>query len=282
MFSKSFIALITASNLPPWAHLLDILAIDVIAAFVLAYTKPSNVRIRLAVAAVLLLLAVHHFFAMKTSFIRGDQPTEGALSNGIVCHALILIDLFLLTKTDYEEVRQTLVENSYIDGNAYASANPKHGGKGPSMRERLSVVYSVCWNSRMIATKWWVKGTPRFSKIPTRTEFLLQQTRPMALAAIVAYFIIKQQQQTAPYPNMEAFTEEKQYFFSRLGDVTRDEIRARLVLATTFWFLTGISMRTIHAILASIFVGLGIHKPQHWPSLLGSVTDLWSLRQFWG
>ncbi|KFY30452.1 hypothetical protein V493_01896 [Pseudogymnoascus sp. VKM F-4281 (FW-2241)] len=148
---------------------------------------------------------------------------------------------------------------------------------------RIYTAWCLLFNLRNINTPWSVKGLPDFSRgrpehIPNKSEFLKRRTAHilityLALDAIFAFL-------PAPNPGIDV-PEYKQSLFSRIRDVTLEEIIARPFTA----ILPAFSIYGIFIIpynIASITAVLFGSEPQNWPPLFGSFLDAYTMRRFWG
>jgi len=81
---------------------------------------------------------------------------------------------------------------------------------------------------------------------------------------------------------MMDFLPTKGTYFRRLNTVTVRDTLVRTWLVA-YWVFYSIGLYTgLHNVLALIFVGSGIDKPEDWPPLFGNMRDATSVRNFWG
>ncbi|OBT76848.1 hypothetical protein VF21_04730 [Pseudogymnoascus sp. 05NY08] len=149
---------------------------------------------------------------------------------------------------------------------------------------RTFTAWCLLFNFRNINTSWSIKGLPAFSRdhpehVPDKGEFVRKRVAHilitnLALDAIFAFL---------PPPNLEKDVPEyKQALFSRIGDITLEEIIARpitvLIPAFSIYGMFAIAYN-IASVTAVFFGGSG---PRNWPPLFGSFREAYTLRRFWG
>jgi uncharacterized membrane protein YhaH (DUF805 family) len=77
------------------------------------------------------------------------------------------------------------------------------------------------------------------------------------------------------------FLPTKELYFRRLHEITVRETVIRTWIVTFFLFHSIGLFNAIHSILAIIFVGIGLDKPEDWPPLFGDIRDATSISNFW-
>ena len=78
------------------------------------------------------------------------------------------------------------------------------------------------------------------------------------------------------------FSPDKVAFFSRLGQVTLEEVVVKLAVAAILWATTYCMIRMTYDAIAIVAVTLRITGTEAWRPLFGSVWDMYSVRTFWG
>lgn len=74
----------------------------------------------------------------------------------------------------------------------------------------------------------------------------------------------------------------KQTYIRRIHDVTGRETIIRSIAVFNFVWSAWALFTGLHDILAFVFVGIGLDKPQDWPPLYGRLDQMYTLRRFWG
>lgn len=150
-------------------------------------------------------------------------------------------------------------------------------------RAQISWGWSMLWNMRAVLTPWSIKNIPPFSYtrkkfLPTRGRFLLMHMRTIMLAS----FILDIFNQLPP-PNIEdTMSQKHQYLFSRLSEVTVEELVVRIFAVLGFWINTACTVSLINSAFAVIHVGLRLQDPVSWPPIFGKLSESYSVRHFWG
>ena len=173
----------------------------------------------------------------------------------------------------------------------------RHGGLEPARgkdvkaesgaRGRLEKVWwalTLIFNSRLVDTEWEVRHVPPFSKepgwVPSRVRFVLSRTA----IALVCFVLLDATRFLAGPPEQNAvlFAPERVAFFSRLRDVSMEEVVVRYVSAVMFGVVTFLLFQGVHCGMGAIMVGLGVSEVKTWRPCFGRVMESWSLRRFWG
>lgn len=151
-------------------------------------------------------------------------------------------------------------------------------------RLKWGLFATTAW--RAPATSWEVKGTPRFDSrrptwIPSRPRFLLN-----TLKTLIPCWIILDLMSLVPPQSAEARVEDFAWnrvpIFSRLFEVSIEEIAKRFLTTFLFWTATYCILQVFYSIVAGVSVALGLTRVEVWPPLFGSMTQCYSMRQFWG
>jgi hypothetical protein len=156
--------------------------------------------------------------------------------------------------------------------------------RGDSSEDKAIAAWCLLFNLRNVNTSWSIKGLPTFSRdhpehVPNKGEFLRRRIANifityLALDAIFASL-------PAPKPEIDV-PEYKQALFSRIGDITLEEIIARpiTVLLPAFSIYGIFTVAYNIASVTAVFSGRS--EPRNWPPLFGSFREAYTLRRFWG
>ena len=85
-----------------------------------------------------------------------------------------------------------------------------------------------------------------------------------------------------PPDDSDMLTLDKIHLFSRLSQVTVEELMVRTITSLSFWIMLSAVVNLIYSGMAFVAVGLNTHTPAEWPRLIGFFSDTWSVRQLWG
>lgn len=140
-------------------------------------------------------------------------------------------------------------------------------------------------STRNFGTNHQVKDIPGFSKkdpsyVPSRGKFLVQR----ALLALFAFLVMDVLTARPPdvSQNPITFGQDRVLVFRRLGEITAEEFKTRVIITAGQYVGIYIMLTIIHSAISFFTVLSGLYQPREWPPLFGSITEMWSLRQFWG
>ncbi|KAH8695275.1 membrane bound O-acyl transferase family-domain-containing protein [Talaromyces proteolyticus] len=143
----------------------------------------------------------------------------------------------------------------------------------------------LSWNMRRVGTKWEVKNIPSFSggrtkskEVPSATQFIRKRLLIVVLASLFLDAIT-----SGPPPDMEMFSEEKQYLnFARLSQVDLEELITRVILTMTITLNAALPIMITYYVASIILVATGLNTPAELPPLYGPLLECYSVRRFWG
>jgi hypothetical protein len=140
-------------------------------------------------------------------------------------------------------------------------------------------------NFRGIGTKWVVKNTPRFpnyyqTQSPGRAIFYFRQ-----LALVVWLYLLGDMIGfSGTLPSLDEqermFGEGTEYLFL---DATTEQWGARISSSLMTWFLAGrVFMCCYYSMFSLVCIAVGLSSPKDWPPAFNSVSEAYTLRNFWG
>ena len=148
-----------------------------------------------------------------------------------------------------------------------------------------------CVNSGLEATFSWrrsgtqreMRNVPMFSSQdpsyePTRAVFLRHHIFLLVSCYLVLYVLVLG---ADPEKNKIFFAPAMIPFFTRLGQVSGEELAMRIFGTLGSGLGLFCSQQGIYSMVALVAVGLGLSEPRYWRPLFGSVSDAYSLRRFW-
>lgn len=237
-------------------------------AYTIAFTDPSHVLQRASV--LLLSIAIAAQLQYSVPVFTGNSTYDGVTMSLLWIFHLRAFDL-LLWKAVYLRTGTTKLKQS-------------RSSATPSGIRQTYIAWCLLFNLRNINTSWTTKGLPAFSRdnqeyVPSKSEFVGKRISQI----LIIYLTLDATFAFLPAPNPEIdIPEYKQAVFSRMGDITLEEIIARpfTVLLPAF-SIYGI-FTIVYNIASITMVLFGGSEPQNWPPLFGSFRDAYSLRRFWG
>lgn len=154
-----------------------------------------------------------------------------------------------------------------------------------SVLARIKFGLFTTGSTRNVGTNHEVKGVPPFSKkdpayVPSRSAFLLQR----GFLALFAFLVVDLMTASPPDISQNAitFSRAKVPFFTRLNEITAEEFKARVIVSAGQYIGIYFVTTLLHSVISFLAVLSGAFEPKDWPPLYGSITEMWSLRQFWG
>ena len=247
----------------------------------------------------LLFILMLGYIALNIAMLSPAKFTDSVYVNIAGCNvfgqALQYFDQVLLGKWSYDA--QGPASGKGGQDPALGDSSAKSAGKKPLERQRskkaaeTGVLGRLYWgaahayNGRFLDTPWEVPNVPPFSRqdpswVPSRGQYL----RRRAVLFVVNLLVLDLLTRPKGTPEMDTamFAAEKVGFFSRLGQVSVDEVMVRYFSSGMFYLVVYVFFQTAHTFMAIVMVGLGISEVKVWRPFIGSLWDAWSVRQFWG
>lgn len=271
-------------NAPTWVTLLDIALMDLSTTLVLANTSRFAARTRACALIFTIYLAAHLHWSYPPKTMGFSHMIPG-LVWGRIPH---LSDALLLTRADYIQDMEWKVKTGKI------TAIPN------STWSRIVWAWFTVWNSRWIGTRWQrgsearilakkqakaAQSTNGSSKKDgkgsaiSRRQFVVRKLQ----ISVACYLLLDFLGWSAAPPEITEplFRAEKQYIFRRVTDVTAEELGVRAGGVLGYALAASAALTMLHSLASATMVGLGIHDPEEWPSMFGSISDAWSIRRLW-
>lgn len=150
--------------------------------------------------------------------------------------------------------------------------------------KRLRFGLNVALQCRFPATKWPVKNIPPFSRedpeyVPERSKFLRQMIIKWVTCVLILDLVSLGSNNGN---NALIFSSARIPLFTRLYDLSGEEVTTRITSVIAFWTIQYIVIEVMYGMFAIAAVALGITAVNVWPPVFGSLRDSYSLRQFWG
>lgn len=255
---------------------------------ILGFTSP-NAIIRPAIFPLLLACVWKVVSVCPQTFYR--VPWAGIVGGSIITSMFGYIESALISKWSFEAQGPTssarpggLVLNSNNHGgNAIAITSQTHGG---TFWERFRFGFFVITSSRNIGTSYMIKNTPPFStdnpeRIPSRLSFLVRKAIIVALA-----FLIIDLASLGAQPlekNAVVFSAEAVPILTNGGkNLSGEKILSRFVIVLGYWICTYLGIDGYMSLVNFFYVALGLEDVRLYRPNFGSITEAYSIRQFWG
>ena len=172
-----------------------------------------------------------------------------------------------------------------ISSNPVVAAQAKRGRNGISSRpqpSRFWFAVDQASSRRRIGTPWQIKNVPPFSSrdpsyVPSRSSFLLRTARSIFFCQLIWYIGSTQQ-----LPDATLVAINKQPLVSRFREVTAEEIAFRAGCTAISYVQIVATLKIFPHVFGFVAVASGLSEPAAWPPSFGALSELYSIRQFWG
>ena len=207
------------------------------------------------------------------------------LMAGTVCMVLQYLDAALLSRWTYETQGPTSAAGGQKHlRSATGIAQRKDQTRFANTLSRLKFGWEEAFRARSTRTPWEVNHVPDFmrgqSSIPTKRQFLGWNT-VQSLISLLFLDVIGLLGRDASM-NSVNFAANRVPFFSRLPQVTTDEMITRLITSLMHWVAAIFLLQVLYDGFAILVIALNLGRVERWPPLFGRWTDCWSIRQYWG
>lgn len=250
---------------------------------VTGFTPPSSI-IRLSLLPFMAICSWSIVLTSLESMHRG--PWAAFVGGGSLTFLLQYISTALLTRWSFVTSGPssgTSPQGLKQDCDRTQKAVNEMNNVSETLGARLKFGFLAATSFRYSGTPYEVRNVPRFSAqdsnfVPSRKEFL----RRKAITILICYLVLDFLSLGAdPESNAINFSPEMVPVFTRLGDVTGQQLIMRLFV--TLGFGAGVySFQTgIQSIFALVDVGLGLNEVKSWRPMFGSPWDAYTVRRFW-
>lgn len=260
-------------------HPYGLLAVQLSAFGAAAFTKPTS---SLRYAAIVIMFAAAYYFHL-TVHDRMENRMTKALPAGITMGSILnAIEKLFIGKWSYNiGGPEASRSRNNINGIATSKKTDHPLPKEPA-RSRFWFAYDMLFSPRSVGKPWQVKNVPHFSSndpsyVPSRAAFLLRTT-----ALAVLCLLVHDVSAAQPPPDARLIATSKDAFFSRLSDITSEELVFRIASTIGFWVNAVAYLCLFPYAFALLSVASGLGKPADWPSNFDWPTTAYSVRQFWG
>ena len=162
---------------------------------------------------------------------------------------------------------------------------PKKDSKHNTILLRLKFGLEEAFRGRSARTPWEVSNVPPFSpddpeQIPTKKEFLYSMATEMMISLLALDILSLLGRDTSM--SFVYFAASKVPLFTRLQEVTLEEVLLRTIASIMHWIATIWLLQVVYDAAAIITIASGLGRVERWPPLFNAWVHCWSIRQFWG
>ena len=255
-----------------------------IGVLVVGFTSPSSV-IRLAALPLILLCLC---LIIPTCLEQVHRVIWTGLLAGNSTHFLLqYIETALLSKWSFEtrgpSSRPLIKQDPKIIGKLSGSGKAE-ATHAEDITERLKFGYLAFFSYRYTDTPYEVKGVPLFSTkvpgyVPSRGDFL----RRKGLIICLCYLTLDlATSNTDKEQNPRLFSAQNVPFFMRNRNLSIEELIVRLATTLGLWVSLYCVIQLYMSTIAFISVACGLDETKSWRPTFGSLSEAYTIRQFWG
>ncbi|KAJ6788703.1 hypothetical protein PWT90_02425 [Aphanocladium album] len=246
-------------------------------------------------ATLLRLLSIAPLTAAALAVVRyvvvldGPKQRHAPFLGILNIHFLGLVEYILLSRVDSAKLSELAAKdpNSAAAASAASAAAATNRTANGKTRERGPVVVTVgqqIWqalslscNARRIGTEWEVKNIYRRKGSPlSRLQFFAHVIPRIAFCYTLVDFLM-----LAPAPEPRMISVAKQTA-THLWTLSGEDVGFRTAGTVVFWIIAYCMIYAMIHVPAVLAVGLGASTPDFWPHLFGPLSELWTIRGFWG
>lgn len=255
---------------------------------ILGFTSPNSI-LRPAIFPLLLTCVWKVVSICPESIYR--IPWAGIVGGSIIATMFGYIESALISKWSFEAQGPTssarpeglVLKRNNRSRKAIAITSQTHGG---TFWERFRFGFFVTTSSRNIGTSYVVKNTPPFftdkpEHIPSRSSFLVRK----AIIVVLAFLIIDLTTLGAQplEHNAVVFSAEAVPILTNSGkNLGGEKILSRFVIVLGYWFCSYLGIDGYMSLINFLYVALGIEDVRFYRPNFGSISEAYSIRQFWG
>ncbi|KAJ3498808.1 hypothetical protein NLG97_g828 [Lecanicillium saksenae] len=249
---------------------------------IIVIALPKNATIARSVSALLISAAA---FLVSRYAIGLVQPLllRTTLLTCFLVHWLSLIDYISLAKLDSTKLSELITKEKYKafgEGFNHASRQTVNetipAGKA-TMGQQVWKALALTTNFRRLGTEWEVKSIIYPQTKLTPVGFVLDVFPKAALS-----YLLIDTMMHAPPPEPHLITAAKQTSW-QLWMLSSEDMAFRVPAVTLFWVSARLVIYVlIQGVLGLPSIALGLSSPDYWPSLFGPLSELYTIRGFWG
>ena len=262
----------------PWINLVASRLIFAIGA---GFTSPASIQ-RLVIFA---LITIYAWLCISnySKYIQSTGLVSLIVISSISSVPLVYFDRLIYRKWAYEDRRAIFgtVPNKSVKTDAHDSETV--ADDEDTSGSRFSFGQEVSGTVRGPGTSWEVKGLPNFSSsdphwIPSPIVFIAWK-----LAIIFPCFFLNEYVMDARLAvDHDLMLPSRVPFLTRIGEITQDEVVARLIIGGCTWSSGYFLMQIFFGCPAVIAVCFKPSDVALWRPAFGSIQDAYTVRGFWG
>jgi len=253
-----------------------------LSAAVLGFTAPTSF-FRHAVVPVLFACAYSFLIYARVNI---PSPYAAILSSLMWCFFLNYMSMSILSSWSFEAKgpASQLVAKAKKDDDSKPRDEAAKVEKTGSAWERICFGIKSIFSFRDCGTPFEVKNVPPFiyndpKFVPSAPAFVLRS----AVTAIICYLAVDFIESQPPPPNAaQIFSLDKVSVLKRIGEITPQEALTRIAISSGFWVVLSSFLMGASSLVNIVCVILGLSKVEECKSLVGPMSEAYTVRGFWG
>ena len=236
---------------------------------------------------ILPLLVLYNYFLLPTyvSYIP-RSPWIAFVSGEILSELLDYVEKLLLSQWNFETYGPGVAASKAKKADKEEIKRPapdEQRNRGRGIWKRLKFGAWVTISARYIGSPYQARNVPPYSNlnpffVPARSAFLLK----WLIKFVVCYLVIDVlAQSNQPEKNPISYAESRVPFFSRLAEVTIEELMTRIVTTIFYWIGGYVVVQGYFTSLALLSVSSGLDRPELWRPNFGPLSEAYTVRGFW-
>ena len=217
-------------------------------------------------------------------------PWIGFVAGWTIFQLVDYVEKLLLSQWSYEcygpssQTVKTKKADKCRDSSSISWPSGRSKAKG-TIWDRLKFGIWAAVSNRYIASPYQTRNVPPYSYsdpsfVPTRSNFLLKNAAVVVICCCIIDLLAQIVQ--SPEKNQVVYAENRVPFFTRLNDVTMEEVATRTITSVVYWAVSYIVVQGFNTGLALFSVASGFDRPELWRPIFGPVSQIYTLRGFWG
>lgn len=248
--------------------------------FTASFTRPdSPVRYAAVFLSGLLTWAFHKTCHNPRFF--GNSVPKQFIGMLLTTYFFLAIERLLIRRWFFDAGGPTNYENSKTQAKVVLKDVPKRVHNA-SIWDKAVFGIDLLFSPRSIGKPWQVKNVANYNDktptyVPSRRQFLVRTTLVSICLFLVADFA-----RMAPPPEDGLFGPRKIPLFTRLSEVTAEELITRILATAAYYTNTYIVTSHVANVSSLLSVGIGLSSPASWRPTYGPLSEAYTIRRFWG
>ena len=214
-------------------------------------------------------------------------PWIAFVSGASLGQLLDYVEKLLLCRWSYEQYgpkTQTVVTQKTEKGCDSITFSSRRSKLTETFLDRLKFGFWVASSNRYIASPYQSRNVPPYSYsdpsfVPTRSDFLLKNAATLVLCYLIIDLLAQGEH---PDKNPTLYGADRVYLFTRLDDVTIEELITRTITSVLYWVAGYFVVQGYYTGLAWLSVASGFDRPELWRPNFGPLSQVYTIRGFWG